>query len=201
MTRFLFLGRCPMEKNKVEYETQNHDETIEASNRPSEKIRHGAPSGPRKKRRDAYDGREALPYAGHEGVAQFLAAPTSLRKFKSLRALAAHFKVTRMTAYRWGHDPDVIQRAHFLSEINQMAGDLLARQEWSRIMQTAVRKAIEGDLQSIKFCESRAYPKALRLEQRQLSATVSIQDLLGTTENDGVEELPDKNGQEEGGGE
>ena len=80
-----------------------------------------------------------------------------------------------------------------------MAGDLLARQESPRMMQTAVQKAIEGDLQFIKFCLSRAFPKEREIEQSRLSATVSIQDLLGTSErDDGEEELPDINGQPEG---
>ena len=185
-------------KIEVAIEPQHHDENIESSNTPSKKIRYGAPSGPRQKRRDRYDGREPLEYPGHEAVAQYLAAPKSLREFKSDSHLAKYFRVSRMTVCRWKHDPDVIKRAHFLSEINQMVGDLLARQEWPRIMQTAVQKALEGDLQSIRFCESRAYPKELRVQQSQCNTTVSIQELLGTSEIDDAEELLDKDRQQEG---
>ena len=79
-----------------------------------------------------------------------------------------------------------------------MAGDLLARQEWARIMQTVVQKAVKGDLQSIKFCESRAFPKELRIERSRLGATVSIHDLLGTSESDDVEKLADDSQQMQG---
>jgi hypothetical protein len=187
-----------MQNNELTKVDQNHQGIVQAPNVLSEKNRFGAPDGPRRHRNEKYDGQSPLEYPGHEAVANFLALPKSIRQFRSVKDLAKHFHVTRMTINRWGHDPDVIQRAHFLSEINQMAGDLLARQEWPRIMQTAVQRAIEGDLQSIKFCESRAYPKELRVEQPHISATVSIQDLLGTTESDNAEELPDKNRQAEG---
>lgn len=189
-------------RNKIRLRTnrQDHQGIIEAPKTQSEKIRYGAPDGPRRRRSEIYDGQLPLEYPGHEAVARFLASPRSIRQFKSTKDLAKHFQVSRMTIFRWGHDPDVIQRAYFLSEINQKAGDLLARQEWPRIMHAAVQKAIGGDLQSIKFCESRAYPKKLRVEQPNLNATVSIQDLLGTTESDDVQELQDKNRQAEGDG-
>lgn len=163
----------------------------------SRKIRYGAPDGPRNNRQD-YDGHEPLEYPGHEAVAQYLASPKSIREFKSDNHLAKHFRVSRMTICRWKHDPDVIRRAHYLSEINQMVGDLHARREWPRIMQMAVQKALEGDLPSIRFCESRAYPKELQIQQSHLETTVSIQDLLGTNESDYAEELPEKDRQQEG---
>src|ERR1019366_3564430 len=74
----------------------------------SEKIRFGAPDGPRQRHGGKYDGQSPLEYSGHEAVAGFLAFPTSIREFKSVKDLARHFHVTRMTIYRWGHDPDVI---------------------------------------------------------------------------------------------
>jgi hypothetical protein len=184
-------------KNEVAYETQNHDEAIEASNAPSEKIRHGAPSGPRQKRRDRYDGREPLPYSGHEAVAQFLAAPACLRKFKSLTDLAAHFKVTRMTAYRWKQDIDVMQRASWLFMRNKIAGDLLARQAWLRIMKKVIEMAKKGDFRAIKFIESRAWAEELGVQQSQLSASICVEDLFGADEDDQAGEHDD-NRQTEG---
>lgn len=47
-----------------------------------------------------YDGHEPLEYPGHEAVAQYLAAPESLREFKSFSDLANHFHVSRMTIHR-----------------------------------------------------------------------------------------------------
>ena len=186
-------------KNRLTKEDQDHQGIVEANNPLSRKARFGGPDGPRRNRSEEYDGQSPLEYPGHEAVAHFLAEPKSIRQFKSVKDMAKHFHVSRMTIFRWGHDPNVVRRAHFLSEINQMAGDLLARQESPRMMQTAVQKAIEGDLQFIKFCLSRAFPKELEIEQSRLCATVSIQDLLGTSErDDGEEELPDINGQPEG---
>jgi hypothetical protein len=176
---------------ELAHQTQNHYETIESSNAPSEKIRHGAPSGPRQKRRDRYDGREPLPYVGHEAVAQFLAAPTSLRKFKSLAALAAHFKVTRMTVHRWKQDSDVMQRAYCLSLRNKIAGDLLARQAWLRIMEKVIEMAKKGDFRAIKFIELHAWAEDLEIKHTELSASVCVADLFGTDEGDEAEEQED----------
>jgi hypothetical protein len=185
-------------KNEVAYETQNHDEAIEASNAPSEKLRHGAPSGPRQKRRDRYDGREPLPSAGHECVAQFLAAPTSLRKFESLTALATHFKVTRMTVHRWKQDIDVMRRTYWLSMRNKVTGDLLARQAWVRIMKKVIEMAKKGDFRAIEFIERHAWAKDLEIKQTQLSASICVADLFGADEGD-EEEGQDDNQQTEGG--
>jgi hypothetical protein len=196
---FLFFGDQSMQKqNRLTKNSQDHQGIDETSKAHLRKIRYGAPDGPRRPRGEKCDGHEPLEYPGHEAVAQYLAAPKSLREFKSDSDLAKHFHVSRMTICRWRHDPDVIQRAHFLSGFNEMAGDLLARQEWPRIMQKVVQKAINGDLQSIKFCESRAWPNELRVEQSHLSATVSIQELLGTSESEDADEPADNNQQAQG---
>src|SRR5215510_4645250 len=102
-----------------------------ASNASSEKVRYGAPDGPRQ-RPDSYDGSEPLDYPGHEAVAQFLAASPADQPFKSLSVLAADFNVTRMTVHRWKHDRDVLRRARWLSMSNALAGDLAVRREWPR---------------------------------------------------------------------
>ena len=187
------------QKNEVVREVQNHEENFEAPNAPSKKIQHATPSGPRQKRRYSYDGSEPLAYAGHEAIAQFLAAPTSLRKFKSLTVLAAHFKVTRMTVHRWRQDIDVMQRVYWLSMRNKIAGDLLARQGWLGIMKKVIEMAMEGDFRAIKFLESRAWAEELGIKQPQLSAGVCVADLFGTEEEDEAEEQDD-NRQTEGEG-
>jgi hypothetical protein len=177
--------------NDVSSEAQNHEETVEALNAPSEKIQYGAPSGPRQKHRDKYDGREPLIYPGHEAVAQFLAAPTSLRDFKSLTALAAHFNVTRVTVYRWKHDVNVLRRAYWLSMRNKIAGDLLARQAWLPIMKKGIEMAKNGDFRAIKFIESQAWTQELGIQQSQHTATVCVADLFGADEDDQAVERDD----------
>jgi len=170
---------------------------VEPQKEQSEKIRVGAPDGPRRKRKGKYDGSSPLNYPGHEAIAQHLAAPKSLRQFKSDIEFAKHFQVERMTVYRWKQDPDVIQRAYYLSIMNQMAGDLRARQAWPRIMQEAVQMAIQGDLAAIKFCESRAWAEKQQVAQSQPSARDLIEDLLGTSEGSEEEELQDSTRQTE----
>jgi len=158
---------------------ENPQGAVEASSTLAARPRYGAPDGPRQKRREKYDGREPLDYAGHEAVAQYLAAPKSDREFKSFTALANHFEVTRMTAYRWTRDIEVMQRAYWLSMSNQMAGDLVARREWPQIMEKAAELAKTGDVRAMKFCEGRAWPEELLVEHSQVSATVSAEDLFG----------------------
>jgi hypothetical protein len=104
-----------------------------------DKIRSGAPDGPGRKHDASHNCREPLELAAHEAVAHFLAAPKSQREFKSFIALAQHFNVTRMTAYRWTQDTDVLWRADWLSLQDKVAGDLNARREWSAIMEKSVR--------------------------------------------------------------
>jgi len=77
------------------------DETLpgnlESLKEHSGKIRFGASNGPRRKRKGKYDGSSPLIYLGHETVAQHLALPKSLRKFKSDGDIAKHFSVDRVT--------------------------------------------------------------------------------------------------------
>jgi hypothetical protein len=163
---------------------------VEPPNLQSEEIRQDASDGPRRKREGKnYDGSSPLSSPGHEALAQYLAAPKSLRKFRSDIEFAKHFQVTRMTVYRWKQNPEVIERAFWLSAYNQMIGDLRARQEWPRIMEKVVEMATKGDIQAIKFCESRAWAEKLQVTQSQLSASILIEDLLGTCEGNESEKL------------
>jgi hypothetical protein len=58
-----------------------------------------------------------------EAIAQFLASPKSLREFKSVRELAAHFNISRMTVYRRSKDPRILARAEWLLKHHKRAGD------------------------------------------------------------------------------
>jgi hypothetical protein len=146
---------------------------VEATEVRSVKVRYGAPDGPRQKRKEKYDGRDPLPYLGHEAVAQFIASPKSHREFKSLTALAKRLNVARMTVHRWRRDIDVLRRAEWLSLRNKMAGDLVPRREWVRIMEKAVEIAKSGDVQAMKFCEARAWPEDRQRESSNVESSLS----------------------------
>ena len=164
-----------------------------------EKIRNGAPDGTRKNRCKKHDGSEALEHPGREALAQFLAGPRSVREFRSYRALANYFHVSRMTIYRWKLEVEVMQRANFLSMRNEIAGDLEARRAWPEIMQKQIASAKGGDLDAARFCESRAWRPNPRVEQSHLSVSVSTMDLFGTSESDEAEEPQDDHRQNQGG--
>src|ERR1700692_4398858 len=118
---FCFLGEHPMQnKNGITNEANDHQGILDGPEALPKKVRFGAPDGPRRHHREKNDYRLPLEFLGHESVAQFLAKPTLLGEFKSDVDLAKHFHVSRMTINRWRHDADVIERAIFLSENNQM---------------------------------------------------------------------------------
>ena len=184
---------------KSSSEGQNHQEIVSTADMRSKRIRNVAPNGPRKKRREKHDCSEALEYPGREALAQFLATPRSLREFGSYNDLAKHFEVTRMTIFRWKQDTDVIERAVWLCKCNQMIGDLFACQAWPRIMQKVVEMAIQGNMDAIKFCPSRAWAEKLQVAQSQFSLSVLSEDLFGTDEGDETEEVQDAKPQAEEG--
>jgi hypothetical protein len=162
---------------------QDQQELVESN---GQKTRYGAPDGPRKLRRN-FNGQDPLDYPGHEALAQFLATPRSEREFKSLTALAGHFKVTRMTVHRWKRNPDVLRRAELVARGNKPAGDLIAKANWKPIVRAQVDAAIAGDTQAAKFCERRAWPEDGQADSRLLSST-SIVEACRSTENLG--EIP-----------
>ena len=163
-----------------------------------EKIRNGAPDGTRKNRCRKHDGSEALEHPGREALAQFLAAPRSLREFKSYSALANYFHMSRMTIYRWRFEVEVMQRAYFLTMRNEIAGDLEARRAWPEIMRKQVANAKGGDLDATRFCELHAWRPNPRVEQSHLSVSVSTLDLFGTNQEDEADELQDDDRQSQG---
>jgi hypothetical protein len=94
----------------------------DAELREPQKIRYGAPNGPRRTERENLDRREPIPYPGHEAVAQYLAAPDSERQFRSVQELADHFHVTRKTIYAWRKDEFVLKRVEWLTQQNKLHG-------------------------------------------------------------------------------
>jgi hypothetical protein len=147
----------------------NQQENSNITAAQSEKIRSGAPDGPRQCRRMSHDRREPLEYPGHETVAQFMATPQSMREFKSVTALAKHLNLARKTIHCWMNDVDVMRRAEWLSMRNKGTGDLIPRREWLRIMENMVRLAIGGNVAAAKFCAERAFPEDQQAKKSGLS--------------------------------
>src|ERR1700694_5961809 len=154
----------------------NQPENPNVTAAQSEKIRS---------RNKNHDRREPLEYPGHETVAQFLATPKSMREFPSVTSLAKHLSVTRKTIHCWMNDVDVMRRAEFLSMRNKTTGDLIARREWPRIMESMVRVATGGGVAAAKFCEGRAYPEDQRAKKSGLS-TETIEEVLARSEEEYV---------------
>lgn len=102
---------------------------------------------------------DPLEYPGHEAVAQFLAFPESQGEFKSFKAIAKHFKVTRMTVYRCSKDLDVLRRAEWLTLRNKTIAIVQVRREYPKIMEKAVEIAKRGNVQAMKFCQEQAWPE------------------------------------------
>jgi hypothetical protein len=145
------------------------------------KVRYGAPPGPRQKRREFYDGEGRLQFSAHESAAWFLALPKEMREFKFLEDLARHFNVSRMTAYRWTRNADVMKRADFLSKQNKTAGNLVARREYESIMEKAVEMAKEGNIAAMKFCIERAFPEDKQQAKSPLSP-LSLEESMDEAE-------------------
>ena len=164
-------------KNRSPKKRQGHQGIVQAPKALSGKMRFGAPDGTRPEGSENYNGHTPIEWPGLEAVAQYLAAPKSLREFKSDNDLAKHFLVTRMTIHRWKLHPDVIKRAHWLSNRYRLAGDLLVRINWPQIMQKASEKAMKGDMQAIKSCEEIAWRQEKQSEKSQISP-YSLEEVL-----------------------
>jgi len=70
-------------KNNSPKKPVNHEGMMGSAKAQPEKIRYGAPDGPRPEGSENYNGHTPIEWAGLEAVAQYLAAPKSLREFKS----------------------------------------------------------------------------------------------------------------------
>lgn len=63
-----------------------------------------------------------------------------------------------MTAYRRSKEPSILERAEWLLKHHQRAGDMIARQNWPRIVAGQVKAAVAGDTKAAQFCKEQAWP-------------------------------------------
>ena len=139
------------QSNQVPTEAVQTNDTV-----PQTTVNPQDPSG---KRRRKFNRKKALDPPEDEAIAQFLATPKSIREFKSLTDLAKHLNISRMTLYRRTKDPIILQRAEWLVTHHMLAGDLIARLHWERIMAGQVKAAVAGDTKAAQFCRERAWPE------------------------------------------
>jgi hypothetical protein len=116
------------------------------------------PDLPRKRKRKP-NKTKPLDSPEDEAIAQYLATPKSSREFKSITDLAKHFNISRVTVYRRTKDLDVLQRAEWLLMHHRLAGDLIARLHWKRIVAGQVKAAAAGDTKAAQFCKEVAWPE------------------------------------------
>ena len=114
---------------------------------------------PSRKRKRKFNRTKPLDSPEEEAIAQYLATPKSIREFKSHTDLAQHFNISRMTVYRRTKDLRVLQRVEWLLQHHRLAGDLIARLHWERIMAGQVKAAVAGDTKAAQFCRERAWPE------------------------------------------
>ena len=108
---------------------------------------------------NAYDRTKPLDPPEDEAIAQYLSTPKSIREFKSFSELATHFNISRMTVYRRSKDSSILERVEWLLTHHKLAGDLIARLNWGRIVAGQVRAAVAGDTKAAIFCKERAWPE------------------------------------------
>lgn len=160
---------------------QTHQGIVEATKAQSEKIRYGAPDGPRPKGSENYDGHTPLEWPGHEAMAQQLAVPKSQRGFKSDKDMAKYFQVDRVTLGRWKKNINVIKRAHWLAMQNKIEGELVARREFVPIAEKAVEMAKEGNIKAMEFCVDLAFPEDKQAKKSGISSS-SLAEVLERAE-------------------
>lgn len=112
---------------------------------------------PRRRKRK-YNPARPLDCPEEEAIAQHLAAPKSIREFKSFVELAELFNISRMTVYRRSKDLSILQRVECLPMYHELAGDPIARRSRGRIVAGQVKAAIAGDTKAAQFCKERAWP-------------------------------------------
>ena len=88
------------------------------------------PDPPKRK----FDRTKPLDSPEDEAIAEYLATPKSIRQFKSFSELAEHFNISRMTVYRRSKSWKVLRRVEWLMRHHKLAGDLVARRYWDRIV-------------------------------------------------------------------
>ena len=92
-----------------------------------------------------------------EAVAQYVATPRLFRDFRSWSELADRFGISRMTAYRRSKELHVLQRVQWLVTNHKMAGDLVVKVNWERIVKGQVRAAVRGATGAAEFCKKVAW--------------------------------------------
>src|SRR5580692_8346882 len=117
-----------------------------------------------KARQRKFDPREPLDRPEDEAIAQYLSAPRSIREFKSLSDLGLRFKISRMTVYRRSKQLEVLERTQWLLRNYKLAGDLVAKLNWERIVKGQVRAAVTGDTRAAEFCKAVAWAEAPALK-------------------------------------
>lgn len=129
--------------------------------RENEVAPQAAPNPPDllRKRKRKPDATRPLDTPEDEAIAQYLTTPKSIREFKSLTDLAKHFGICRMTVYRRTKDLIILERAEWLLTYHRLAGDLIPRLHWERIMAGQVKAAAAGDTKAAQFCKERAWPE------------------------------------------
>ena len=162
---------------------EDEPQNSSATDAQSEKIRYGAPDGPRKNRPENYHGWEPLAFLGHEAAAWFLAFPKKLKEFKSIAALAKHFSVTRKTVHCWMRDIDVLKRAEWLSETNKIIGKLVIRRACAGLSEKLVEMGMGGDIAAIKVCMDIALREDKQTEKSRLSSA-SLEEVLERAERE-----------------
>jgi len=153
----------------VNSNSETRNDVIESGLKQAEQPNEAPPQAalnPRdlpQKRKGKPDKTKPLDSPEDEAIAQYLTTPKSIREFKSLTELAKHFNISRMTVYRRTKDLIVLQRAEWLLTHHKLAGDLIPRLHWARIMAGQVKAAAAGDTKAAKFCKERAWPENQRL--------------------------------------
>lgn len=118
------------------------------------------PSDLLRKQKGKLDRTKPLDSPEEEAIAQYITTPKSIREFKSFTDLANHFGISRMTVYRLSKDLIVLQRARWLLTHYMLAGDLIPRLNWERIMVGQMKAAAAGDTKAAQFCKERAWPES-----------------------------------------
>lgn len=116
------------------------------------------PAVPPRKHKRKQDKTKPLDSPEDEAIAQYLATPKSIREFKSITDLAEHFNICRQTFYRRTNELYVLERVEWLLMHHRLAGDLIARLHWKRIVAGQVKAAAAGDTKAAQFCKEVAWP-------------------------------------------
>ena len=140
----------------MDFDPENKSDATEAV--PEPETSPNLPGLPGKGKRK-FNKNKPLDSPADEAIAEYLATPKSIRQFKSFSELATHFNISRMTVYRRSKDLNILKRVGWLLKEHKLAGDLIARLHWGRIVAGQVKAAIRGDTKAAQFCKEAAWPE------------------------------------------